>query len=234
MNGHNNGAARKTFVESGYGGSGGFYGAMADQVLTQPKYTSHRQNSRDLDRRVATGGNKRAYGEVTRESVYSNQTSRYQPSPQLNQVMNKWHSSRENTFRKKKIRRNDQESKKKRRDGTDSQAEDSGMEDDAGGSSQDKLESDFIDDGREEEIEQSKARRLKKGQIDESEEEEYCDDQEEVQKEESDDDPDPYEFLELADGQPEDGWKYNPDSKDYLLEDFFCIPASIYENLFEH
>ena len=33
---------------------------------------------------------------------------------------------------------------------TDSQCEDSGMEDDEGGSSQDKLESDFIDDTNEE------------------------------------------------------------------------------------
>lgn len=49
------------------------------------------------------------------------------------------------------------------------------MEDDAGGSSQDKYESDFIDDGGREEIEATKARRLKKGQIDSEEEEEFVD-----------------------------------------------------------
>ena len=58
-----------------------------------------------------------------------------------------------NTTKDKKLHRNDHDSRRKRRNGTDSQAEDSGMEDDEGGSSQDKLESDFIDDGRDEEIE---------------------------------------------------------------------------------
>ena len=47
------------------------------------------------------------------------------------------------------------------------------MEDDAGGSSQDRYESDFIDDGGREEIEANKARRLKKGQIDSSDEEQF-------------------------------------------------------------
>ena len=50
------------------------------------------------------------------------------------------------------------------------------MEDDAGGSSQDRYESDFINDDGREEIEATKARRLKKGQIDSSEEEEFMDD----------------------------------------------------------
>ena len=47
------------------------------------------------------------------------------------------------------------------------------MEDDEGGSSQDKLESDFIDDTCEEQIVHKKKRVLKKGQIDSSEEEEF-------------------------------------------------------------
>ena len=91
--------------------------------------------------------------------------------------MSKWASDKFGTTnREKKLRRNDRDSRKKRRNDTDSQCEASGMEDDAGGSSQDKMESDFIDDGRDEEIEKTKAKRLKKGQIDESEEEEYCTD----------------------------------------------------------
>ncbi len=47
------------------------------------------------------------------------------------------------------------------------------MEDDAGGSSQDRYESDFINDDGREEIDANKARRLKKGQIDSSEEDEF-------------------------------------------------------------
>lgn len=62
---------------------------------------------------------------------------------------------------------------KKNANDTDSQCEDSGMEDDEGGSSQDKLESDFIDDTCEEQIVHKKKRVLKKGQIDSSEEEEF-------------------------------------------------------------
>ena len=64
-------------------------------------------------------------------------------------------------------------SKAKKGNDTDSQCEESGMEDDAGGSSQDKYESDFIDDDGREEIELNKKQALKKGQIDESEEEAY-------------------------------------------------------------
>ena len=48
--------------------------------------------------------------------------------------------------------------KRRRGDSTDSLAEESGMEDDQGGSSQDKLESDFIDDECREEIDAKKAR----------------------------------------------------------------------------
>lgn len=59
--------------------------------------------------------------------------------------------------RKKRLRRNDRDP------GTDEQAEASGMEDDAGGSSQDRYESDFINDDGREEIEAKKARRLKQG-----------------------------------------------------------------------
>ena len=44
------------------------------------------------------------------------------------------------------------------------------MEDDVGGSSQDRFESDFIDDDGREQIEQDKARKLKKGHIDSSDE----------------------------------------------------------------
>ena len=62
----------------------------------------------------------------------------------------------------RRLRRNDH--------GTDDQAEDSGMEDDAGGSSQDRFESDFIDDDGREQIEQDKARKLKKGHVDSSDE----------------------------------------------------------------
>jgi hypothetical protein len=65
---------------------------------------------------------------------------------------------------KKRLRRNNN---------TDSVAEDSAMEDDAGGSSQDQYESDFINDDGREEIDATKARRLKKGQIDSSEEDEF-------------------------------------------------------------
>ena len=54
----------------------------------------------------------------------------------------------------KRLRRNDNprsSSRRKRRgNDTDSQAEESGMEDDAGGSSQDEYEADFIDDGKKE------------------------------------------------------------------------------------
>ena len=46
------------------------------------------------------------------------------------------------------------------------------MEDDAGGSSQDRYESDFINDDGKEEVEMNKARNLKKGQLDTDEEEE--------------------------------------------------------------
>ena len=71
--------------------------------------------------------------------------------------------------------RNDEKPKKRQKGNeTDSMAEESGMEDDNFGSSQDEFEADFIDDGGKEEIEQKKARMLKKGQIDESEEEEFC------------------------------------------------------------
>ena len=38
----------------------------------------------------------------------------------------------------------------------------------------------------------------------------------------------------MAPGQPKDGFRYNPDSNEYYLQDFFCIPANIYENLFDH
>ena len=47
------------------------------------------------------------------------------------------------------------------------------MEDDAGGSSQDRYESDFINDDGKEEIEMDKARKLKKGQLDSDEEDEF-------------------------------------------------------------
>ena len=53
-------------------------------------------------------------------------------------------------------------------------------------------------------------------------------------QEESDDEPDPYEYLDLAKGQPKDGFKYNPDSDEYYLKDFFSVPAKIYTNLFDH
>lgn len=47
------------------------------------------------------------------------------------------------------------------------------MEDDAGGSSQDRYESDFINDDGREQIEINKARKLKQGHIDSSDEEEF-------------------------------------------------------------
>lgn len=125
--------------------------------------------------------------------------------------------------------------KKKKGNETDSQAEESGMEDDAGGSSQDRYESDFIDDDGREEIEQRKKQALKKGQIDESEEEAY------VTKSmhsasSSEDEDDPYTSLDLklASDQPSDGFKYRPDTKEYVLPDWFALPASVYERLFEH
>ena len=93
---------------------------------------------------MTTTGKKRTYGEITRESVYS-----------------RTFKGRNNydTYKKRKLCRNDRMSPKRRRgDSTDSLAEESGMEDDQGGSSQDKLESDFIDDECREEIDAKKAR----------------------------------------------------------------------------
>ena len=77
---------------------------------------------------------------------------------------------------------------------------------------------------------------MKKGQIDESEEEEFCgeptDEKNAVSS--SDDEPDPYEFLEEAEGQPKDGFRFNPSSSEFYLKDFFAVPADIYDRLFEH
>ena len=96
------------------------------------------------------------------------------------------------------------------------------MEDDAGGSSQDRYESDFINDDGREEIEQNKARRLKKGHLDSSDEEQFMlhsgganstsknatvskkaaapqvIHSEEEKEEESEDEADPYDELELV------------------------------------
>jgi hypothetical protein len=113
------------------------------------------------------------------------------------------------------------------------------MEDDKGGSSQDQYESDFIDDEGKEEKEARKKVQLKQGQIDESEEEAY------VTKSatdkavsDSEDEVDPYSDpklnLKLAEGQLAGGFKYRPETKDYLLPDWFCLPQSVYERLFEH
>ena len=55
---------------------------------------------------------------------------------------------------------------------------------------------------------------------------------EESDKEE--DDTDPYEKLELAQGQEQGGFKYSPEDKEYLLTNYFGLPAKIYERLFEH
>ena len=133
------------------------------------------------------------------------------------------------------------------------------MEDDAGGSSQDQYESDFINDDGREQIDADKARRLKKGQLDTDEEEEFMNHDkpskkhqskkkpsapavvskakskviEESEKEEEDE-SDPYDKLELAQGQEEGGFKYCSEEKEYLLANYFFLPAKIYEALFEH
>jgi len=48
------------------------------------------------------------------------------------------------------------------------------------------------------------------------------------------DEVDPYEKLELAQGQDAGGFKYDAEEKEYILKDYFCLPAKIYERLFEH
>jgi len=110
------------------------------------------------------------------------------------------------------------------------------MEDDAGGSSQDKYESDFINDDGREEIDQRKKQQLKKGQIDDSEEEAYVTKSLHSESSSSEDQEDPYNNPEykLAPGQPEGGFKHKPDTKEYILPDWFALPASNYERLFEH
>jgi len=125
------------------------------------------------------------------------------------------------------------------------------MEDDAGGSSQDRYESDFINDDGREEIEATKARRLKKGQIDSSDEEEFMvkSERNSTKKtqsgahakqvihdevEESEENQDPYDRLVLSQGQEAGGFKHNPEENEYCLPDFFSLPAKIYERLFEH
>jgi len=85
------------------------------------------------------------------------------------------------------------------------------MEDDVGGSSQDRYESDFINDDGREEIEANKARKLKKGQLDSDDEDKFINSarlsaQQSITKksnkviEESEPEPeeDPYEKLTLA------------------------------------
>lgn len=66
------------------------------------------------------------------------------------------------------------------------------MEDDKGGSSQDKYESDFIDDEGKEEKEQTKKLQLIKGQINDSEEEAYVTKSQNSGGEDSHDEEDPY------------------------------------------
>ena len=53
-------------------------------------------------------------------------------------------------------------------------------------------------------------------------------------EESEDDNEDPYEKLALAQGQENGGFKYNPEEKEYILANFFGLPAKIYERLFEH
>ena len=55
----------------------------------------------------------------------------------------------------------------------------------------------------------------------------------EESKDESDEE-DPYEKLDLAQGQEEGGFKFNAKEKEYCLVDYFSLSSKIYERIFEH
>ena len=40
--------------------------------------------------------------------------------------------------------------------------------------------------------------------------------------------------MDVAEGQPKDGFRFNPSSNEFYLKDFFSVPADIYDRLFEH
>jgi SNF2 family DNA or RNA helicase len=52
----------------------------------------------------------------------------------------------------------------------------------------------------------------------------------------SDDEEDPYNnpANSLVSSLHPDGYKYRTDTKEYLLPEWFSLPASLYERLFEH
>ena len=99
-------------------------------------------NSRvDLDRH-----RNQAYAPVNRGVAPNSKRNYSEFSSGQHHAMNRDYSKNQKSVypysSSRRLRRNDH--------GTDDQAEDSGMEDDVGGSSQDRFESDFIDDdGRE-------------------------------------------------------------------------------------
>ena len=55
---------------------------------------------------------------------------------------------------------------------------------------------------------------------------------EDEKSDEESDEEDPYESLELAQGQEIGGFKFNPKKKEYCLADYFSLPSKLYERLF--
>ena len=139
-----------------------FYSNLVDQAMGPKKPSNYA--SANVDRFYGGESGRR---NLSREDYpASNQASRKRTYTEMRQSCNDSRSNSKGV--NKRLRRNNRGGDNP---GTDEQAEESGMEDDAGGSSQDQYESDFINDDGREEIEANKARRLKKGQIDSSDEE---------------------------------------------------------------
>lgn len=143
-----------------------FYGCMADAVLSKKADSKAKLFPALQPAKRTYEEVKQAYPDHERDPSQKKRL-RKGASP-LKSIPVKAHKSSPKRRSKSSPARN-----KKQGNETDSMAEDSAMEDDAGGSSQDRYESDFIDDGGREEIEARKKQQLKKGQIDESEEEAY-------------------------------------------------------------
>ena len=105
------------------------------------------------------------------------------------------------------------------------------QEEQEGGSSQDKYESDFINDDLKEQKEAKKKLQATKGQLSSSDEREFeMPTAQDVSS--SSEGEDPYENL--PEGESGCAWRHNSQTDEYHLKDWFTLPAQQYNSLFEH